>query len=79
MAWNQTRSGLRVPSKIVPAVMDVWRAQLRQRMSPRMVVQPPLVPQAGQTNPLGHLSLCTYRAHAASEANHVSNSASVRG
>ncbi len=31
MARNQVRSGLRVPSKIVPAVMEVWCWQAAQR------------------------------------------------
>ena len=54
MAMNQVLSGLRVPSKIVPAVSEVRPRQLRQRSSSSDIIQgSPLTPQCGQMNPSG--------------------------
>src|SRR5512134_3070553 len=79
IAWNQSRSGLRVPSKIVPAVGDVWRWHLAHRNWPRPVVHASVSAQDGHRKPSGQRTRRTNSAHAASDANHSSNSFSVRG
>jgi hypothetical protein len=54
MAMNQVLSGLRVPSKMVPAVSEVRRRQLRQRIrSSDMIQATSAAPQCGQTKPAG--------------------------
>ena len=53
-AANQTVSGVRVLSKIVPAVTEVRRPQAAHMMRPSPSRQPLLRPQSGQTNPNGH-------------------------
>jgi hypothetical protein len=54
MAMNQVRSGLRVPSKMVPAVSEVRARQLQHRSSASDINQgSPLTPQRGQMNPSG--------------------------
>ena len=52
---NQSRSDLRVPSKMVPAVSEVWLPQPRQVQRPRADRQPSL-PQCGQAKPDGQRS-----------------------
>ena len=56
VAMNQTASGVRVLSKIVPAVTDVAGRHDPQRNRPSPSRQPPGCPQAGHTNPSGHRS-----------------------
>jgi hypothetical protein len=80
MAMNQVRSGLRVPSKMVPAVSDVRAWQLRQRSSWSDIVHgSPLTAQCGQMNPDGQRRRRMYSRHAASSRNHWSISWNVRG
>src|SRR5512134_4088221 len=66
IAWNQSRSGLRVPSKIVPAVGDVWRWHLAHRNWPRPVVHASVSAQDGHRKPSGQRTRRTNSAHAAS-------------
>jgi hypothetical protein len=57
MAMNQVRSGLRVPSKIVPAVSEVRARQLEHRSNSSDMAQGSLAtPHCGQTNPPGQRS-----------------------
>ncbi len=53
---NHTVSGVRVRSKIVPAVVEVrtWQPEHSNRPSPSR--QPPAWPQSKQTKPPGHRS-----------------------
>ena len=53
---NQTVSGVRVRSKIVPAVGEVRAAQAAHSKRPSASFQPPACPQPGQTNPSGQRS-----------------------
>ena len=55
-AWNHTVSGVRVRSKIVPAVTDVRREQPPHSTRPSASRQPPALPQYGQANPPGQRS-----------------------
>ena len=55
-AVNHTVSGVRVRSKIVPAVTDVHERHAAQRNRPSPSRQPPRPPQSGQTNPPGQRS-----------------------
>src|SRR5712692_9542098 len=58
IARNHIRSGLRVPSKMVPAVIEVCRWQPEHSIrSPRPIGQARRPPQLGQRNPSGHRSL----------------------
>ena len=50
---NQTVSGVRVRSKMVPAVTDVRMPQPEHQNRPPPSRQPPSSPQPGQTNPVG--------------------------
>ena len=56
IARNHSVSGLRVFSKIVPAVTEVWCRHDRQTNRPREADQAAVSPQRGQTNPSGHRS-----------------------
>jgi hypothetical protein len=57
MAMNQVPSGLRVASKMVPAVSDLRARQHRQRNSSSDMRQgSPPTPQCGQINPPGQRS-----------------------
>ena len=52
IARNHIRNGLRVPSKIVPAVSDVCLRQARHRSHPPAITHgSPASPQWGQVNP----------------------------
>jgi hypothetical protein len=55
-AVNQTVKGVRVRSKIVPAVGDLRRAHPEHFQRPSPSGQPPAWPQSGQTNPSGQRS-----------------------
>jgi hypothetical protein len=54
-AMNHTVSGVRVLSKIVPAVGDT-RTPQEHRSLPSAIRQPPARPQSGHTNPAGQRS-----------------------
>src|SRR5712691_5582970 len=80
IARNHIRSGFRVPSKTVPAVIEVCRWQPEHSIrSPRPIGQARCPPQAGQRNPSGHRSFIKYARHAASETKRPSNSPTLRG
>jgi hypothetical protein len=53
---NQTVSGVRVRSKIVPAVGEVRCPHAEHFERPSAVRQPRACPQLGQTNPSGQRS-----------------------
>ena len=53
---NQTVSGVRVLSKIVPAVTEVRASQPVHLSRPSLIRQPPERPQRSQTNPPGQRS-----------------------
>jgi hypothetical protein len=53
---NHTVSGVRVRSKIVPAVTEVRSPQAEHLKRPSAIRQPPACPHSGQTNPSGHRS-----------------------
>jgi len=53
-AVNHTVSGVRVRSKIVPAVVEVHTWQPEHSNLPSPSRQPPAWPQSGQTKPPGH-------------------------
>jgi hypothetical protein len=55
-AANQTVSGVRVRSKIVPAVGDVRVPQPRHSNRPSASRHAPACPQSAQTNPSGQRS-----------------------
>ena len=55
-AMNHTVSGVRVRSKIVPAVTEVRSPQAEHLKRPSAIRQPPACPHSGQTNPSGHRS-----------------------
>jgi hypothetical protein len=55
-AWNHTVNGVRVRSKIVPAVTDVRCEQRAHFQRPSATCHPPVLPQASQTNPSGQRS-----------------------
>jgi hypothetical protein len=55
-AANQTVSGVRVRSKIVPAVAEVRAEQAPHSRRPSASRQAPAWPQRGQTNPSGQRS-----------------------
>ncbi len=55
-AVNHTVSGVRVRSKIVPAVTDVRDRHAAHRNRPSPSRQPPSCPQSGHTNPSGQRS-----------------------
>ena len=52
-AVNHTVDGVRVLSKIVPAVGDVRPSHSPQRNRPSAIRQPTRCPQSGQANPSG--------------------------
>src|SRR5947209_1313210 len=79
MAWNHWRSGLRVPWKIVPAVMDDWCPHPLQCIKPRWVSHASPDEHRGQRKPDGQRTLMRYCRLLSSVANHRSNSPSVRG
>src|SRR5712691_9735441 len=79
MAWNHWRSGLRVPWKIVPAVMDDWCPHPLQCIKPRWVSHASPDEHRGQRKPDGQRTLMRYCRQLSSVANHPSNSPSVRG
>ncbi len=54
--WNQTVNGVRVRSKIVPAVAEVRASQAMQQNRPSLIDQPPDFPHRGHTNPSGQRS-----------------------
>jgi len=53
---NHTVSGVRVRSKIVPAVADVRASHALHIHRPSASRQPPITAQRGQTNPFGQRS-----------------------
>ena len=53
IARNHSGRGVRVRSKMVPAVTEVCRPHSRHIQSPRLVSHPVFPPQEGQTNPSG--------------------------
>ena len=55
-AVNQTVSGVRVRSRIVPAVGEVRSPQAAHLRRPSAILQPPAWAQPGQTNPSGQRS-----------------------
>src|SRR5947209_6828598 len=79
MAWNHWRSGLRVPWKIVPAVMDDWCPHPLQCIKPRWVSHASPDEHGGHRKPDGQRTLIRYCRLLSSVANHRSNSPSVRG
>lgn len=79
MAWNHTRSGIRLRWKMVPAVTDCWYPQPRHIINCRLVAHPPGAPQRGHRNPSGHRSRAKYVRQAASDAKRSSISDRLRG
>src|SRR2546428_10560864 len=79
MAWNHWRSGLRVPWKRAPAVMDDWCPHPLQCIKPRWVSHASPDKHRGQRKPDGQRTLMRYCRLLSSVANHRSNSPSVRG
>src|ERR1700684_3536151 len=79
-AANHTRNGVRVLSKMVPAVTVLWCRQSlhinRMRLTRYGGV---MLPQLGHAKPLGHRSRSRYVAHASSDENQSRNSFHVRG
>jgi hypothetical protein len=78
-AANQSVNGNRERCKIVPAVTDVLRRQLRQSHSPDAVSHASLPPQRGQQNPAGQRSRARYATHASSAGNQLRSCAKVAG
>ena len=75
-ALNQTVSGVRVLSKIVPAVADARALHPLQRNVPSAIRHPLAWAQLGQTNPSGHRN---HSRQSASVPNHASSSPVERG
>lgn len=66
-ASNHVVNGVRVFSRIVPAVIDVWWRQPRHTNRPRVCFQgSPATPQVGHRNPSGHRKFSKYATHEAS-------------
>ena len=79
-ASNQVVSGVRVLSKIVPAVIDVWYRHIGQTKRSRVSLQGIETDlQAGQVNPSGQRSCSKYALHAASSGNILTKSLYVFG
>jgi hypothetical protein len=78
-AANQVLSGVRVRSKIVPAVTDVRREHALHIHNPAPVRQYSAPPHFGQTNPSGQRSLARYSKQASSVLNHSWNCPKVLG
>ncbi len=79
IARNHNVSGVRVSWRIVPAVTDTCCPHVAHILSPRRVAQAFVVPHAGHEKSRGHRSGAKYSPHAASLANRLSSSMSVRG
>ena len=79
IARNHKTNGVRVPSKIVPAVTVAWYPQAVQTRRPRLAAQyaPPW--HRGQANPCGQRRAHRYSRQASSDENCRSSSISVRG
>jgi len=66
-ASNHVVRGVRVLSRIVPAVTDVWCRQLEHTKRPRVCLQgSAATPHTGHLNPLGQRKLSRYAAQASS-------------
>ena len=77
---SHTRSGVRVLSKIVPAVTVLWCEQLLHISRERLDrYGSPMAPQFGQTNPRGQRSRSKYPRQASSLPNQSRNSFQLRG
>ncbi len=64
---NHAVKGVRVFSRIVPAVIDVWWRQAVQTNRPRVCFQgASTTPQTGHWNPVGQRKFSKYATHAAS-------------
>ncbi len=78
-AANHSVSGVRVLSKIVPAVTDVLPEHPAHTQRPRPVRHPRRPPHEKHTMPSGQRNSSRYAAHAASSGNHARKSDHVPG
>src|ERR1035437_9714874 len=78
-AWNHTVNGVRVRSKIVPAVTDVRCEHAAHSHRPSASRHPSTCPYSSQTNPSGDGSHASESRQSASVPNHDMNSPTDRG